>query len=77
MVNNKLASAYISNINQHISNMCRDNTFVFIDNNNISTSSLFHDGLHLLKIGKRILVNNFKDYLNNILGIRKTHRPPP
>ena len=39
-VNNKLASAYISSVNQRISNMCRDNSFVFIDNNGIPTSSL-------------------------------------
>ena len=41
VVNNKLASAYISSVNQRISNMCRDNSFVFIDNNGIPTSSLF------------------------------------
>ena len=35
VVNNKLTSIYISSVNQRISNMCRDNTFVFIDNNNI------------------------------------------
>ena len=27
IVNNKLTSAYISNVNQRISNMCRDNSF--------------------------------------------------
>ena len=46
VVNNKLTSAYISSVNQRISNMCRDNSFVFIENNNIPTSSLFHEGLH-------------------------------
>ena len=77
VVNNKLASAYISNVNQCISNMCRDNAFVFIDNNNIPTSSLFRDGLHLLEIGKRILANNFMDNLNNFLRVRKMFRHPP
>ena len=76
MVNKKLTSAYISSVNQRISNMCRDNSFVFIDSNNIPTSSLFRDGLHLLEIGKRILTNNFIDNLNNLLRVRKTHRPP-
>ena len=47
VVNNKLTSAYISSVNQRISNMCRDNSFVFIDNNNIPTSSLFRYGIHL------------------------------
>ena len=77
VVNNKLTSAYISSVNQRISNMCRDNSFVFIDNNNILTSSLFRDGLHLLEVGKRILANNFIDNLNNFLRIRQAHRPPP
>ena len=63
IVNNKLTSAYISNVNQRISNMCRDNSFVFIDNNNILTSSFFRDSLHLLEVGKRILANNFIDNL--------------
>ena len=77
VVNKKLTSAYISSLNQRISNMCRDNSFVFIDNDNIPTSSLFRDGLHLLEIGKRVLANNFLDNLNNFLRARKTHRPPP
>ena len=76
VVNNKLTSAYISSVNQRISNMCRDNSFVFIDNNNIPTPSLFRDGLHLLEVGKRILANNFIDNLNRFLRTRQTHRPP-
>ena len=51
VVNNKLTSAYISSVNQRISNMSRDNSFVFININKILTSSLFCDGLHLLEIG--------------------------
>ena len=77
VVNNKLTSAYISSVNQRISNMCRDNSFVFTDKNNIPTSSFIRDGLHLLEVGKRILANNFIDNLNNFLRIRQTHRPPP
>ena len=65
VVNNKLTSAYITSVNQRISNMCRDNSFVFTDNNNFPTSSLFRDGLHLLEVRKRILANNFTDNLNN------------
>ena len=37
VVDNKLTSAYISSVNQRVSNMCRDNSFVFIDDNNILT----------------------------------------
>ena len=77
VVNNKLTSVYISSENQRISNMCRDNSFVLTDINNIPTSSLFRDGLHLLEIGKRVLANNFIDNLNNFLRIRKMHLPSP
>ena len=77
VANNKLTSAYILSVNQPIFNMCRDNSFVFIDNNNIPTPSLFHDGLHLLEVGKRILADNFIDNLNNFLRIRQTQLPPP
>ena len=76
VVNNKLTSAYISSVNQRICNLCRENSFVFIDNNNIPTRSLFRDGLHLLEIGKRILANNLIGNLNNFLRIRKTHQRP-
>ena len=64
VVNNKLTKTYISSVNQRSSNMCRDNSFAFNDNNNMPTSSFFRDGLHLLEIGKCILVNNFIDKLN-------------
>ena len=77
VVNNKLTNVYILSVNQRIANICRDNTFVFIDKNNIPTSSLFYHGLYLLEIGKRILANKFIDNSNNFLQIRKTHRPPP
>ena len=59
VVNNKL-----TNDSDDISNMCRDNSFVFIDNNKIPTSSLFRDGLHLLEIRKRILANSLIDNLS-------------
>ena len=77
VVSNKLRSAYILNVSQCISNICRENSFVFIDSNNIPTSSLFRDGLHLLEIGKRILANNFIDNLNIFFRARKMQQPPP
>ena len=77
VVNNKLTNVYISSVNQRIANICRDNTFVFIDKNKIPTSSLFYHGLYLLEIGKRTLANKFIDNSNNFLQVRKTHRPPP
>ena len=52
VVNNKLASAYISSVNQRISSLCWDNLFAFIDSNNIPKSSLFHDVCKLTWNGK-------------------------
>ena len=54
--------------------MCRDNSFAFIDSNNIPTSILFRNGLHLLEVGKRFLANNFIDNLNNFFT-NKTDAP--
>ena len=65
VVNNKLTSASTSSANQHISNMYRDKSFVFIDSNNIPIWSLFRDGLQLRKLGKRILANIY--YLQNFV----------
>ena len=67
VVNSKLASAYISSADQRISNTCRENSFVFIDNNKILTSSFFCDGLRLLEVEKRIFANDFIDNLKNVL----------
>ena len=67
VVNSKLASAYISSADQRISNTCRENSFVFIDNNKILTSSFFCDGLRLLEVKKRIFANDFIDNLKNVL----------
>ena len=55
VVNNRPTSAYMPSVNQRIFSISRDNSFAFIDNNNIPTSSLFRNDLQLLEIGKRIL----------------------
>ena len=67
VVNSKLASAYISSADQRISNTCRENSFVFIDNNKSLTSSFFCDCLRLLEVEKRIFANDFIDNLKNVL----------
>ena len=76
VVNDKLKNAYISTVNQRISNMCRDNSSVFVGKNKILKLSFFRNCLHLLKGGIRILVNNFIDNLNIFLRKRKMHEPP-
>ena len=49
VVNKKLTNAYISSVNQRISNMCRDNSFLFIDINNIPHQVSFAMGYTYLK----------------------------
>ena len=54
--------------------MCKDNNFIFVDNNNISNVHLFDDGLHLVESGSYILANNVINYKNNFL-LTHFHRP--
>ena len=60
VVNTELPSAYILSVNQGISNMCRDNSFILIDIDNIPTATLFRDGLHLLEIKKHFRQQFYK-----------------
>ena len=64
-VNNKLTSAYISNIRQHINNMFQDNSFVLINNKNIPTSSVFCNGIHLLDAPTSTLISQKPSEITN------------
>ena len=60
-----------------ISNFCRKNSFIYIDNRNIRSDSLYKDGFHLINKGKAFLANNFVVYLNNNSFLEThTHHPP-
>ena len=48
-----------------IFDFCRKNSFIYIDNRNIRSDSLYKDDLHLIDKGKAFLADNFIVYLNN------------
>ena len=54
----------------------RKNSFIYMDNRNIRSDSLYKDALHLIDKGKNFLAYNFIGYLNNILLETHTHHPP-
>ena len=55
----------------------RKNSFIYIDNGNIRSDSLYKDGLRLIDKGKAFLADNFIAYLNNNIFLEThTHHPP-
>ena len=42
----------VAKLNLDIANICKSNSFHFINNNNISINFLYKDGLHLLYLVK-------------------------
>ena len=55
-----------------IFDFCRKNSFIYIDDRNIRSDSLYKDGLHLIDEEKAFLADNFIVYLNNNLFL-ETH----
>ena len=62
------AQSTINNINHQLAKLCRDKSYDFILNDNIKydkDNTLYYgDGLHLNDVGRDILMDNFRDYLN-------------
>ena len=58
-----------------ISDFCRENCFIYIDNRNIRSDFLYKDGLHLIDKGKAFLADIFIVYLNNIFLETHTYHP--
>ena len=57
----KVEEHYISNLNNQLKEICKANTYIFIDNSNITERHLWRDGIHLNDRGKYILANNVLD----------------
>ena len=53
-------------LNVILQEQCKIHGFIFIDNSNIDTSHLQHDGVHLANLGSDILANNYLFYLNSL-----------
>ena len=66
----------LERVHSLISNYCRENACIYIDNKNIRGFCLYKDDLHLLERWKDILVNNFIVNLNKFfLDTHIHHRP--
>ena len=55
--------------------VCRNSCFIYIDNKNIRSDSLYKDGRHLIDKEKAFLTDNFIVYLNTFLEAH-IHHPP-
>ena len=51
--------------NESLKNLCRENGFCSVNNENSSEGNLYKDSLYSLEAGKRILANNFINGINN------------
>ena len=51
--------------NESFKNLCRENGFCFVNNDDISEGNLYIDRLHLRKAVKHMLANNFINGINN------------
>ena len=51
--------------NESFKNLCRENGFCFVNNNDISEGNLYKDRLHLLEAVKHMLADNFINGINN------------
>jgi len=58
-------SKIIDEVNYYLRDLCQSNNFSFVNNQEITTSYLSRDGLHLKDIGTDILTNNITNVLNS------------
>ena len=71
----EVSSNMVVKLNLDIENMCKNNSFHFIDNNNIPMNFLYKDGLHLLYSGKELLAKKIYFNINNFLRKRTKYIP--
>ena len=69
----RVDASLLERIHALTSDFCRNNSFIYIDNRNIRSDSLYKDGLHLIDKGKAFLADNFIVYLNNTFLEMLTH----
>ena len=53
-------------LNEILMEECKLHGFIYIDNSNIDTKHLHHDGVHLSNEGSDLLANNYLFYLNSL-----------
>ena len=59
VVTKRIDPNLLARANASLCNMCRENSFCFVDNSNISVDNSFKNKLHILDSRKTILANNF------------------
>ena len=60
--------------NESLKNLCRENGFCSVNNENSSEGNLYKDRLYSLEAGKRVLANNFINGINNNNNFLLKHR---
>ena len=61
----KRTNINIFDINRQLRDLCRKDSFEFIDHQQITNKFLWNDGIHLLNTGKSILDQNFVNKVSN------------
>ena len=69
-----LNSDIINYVDNALQNKCQTSGYRFIDNNNITTETLWKNGLHLTNSGKGIIINNFVQSLNSSFFNKTTNQ---
>ena len=69
-----LNSNIINYVDNALQNKCQTSGYRFIDNNNITTETLWKNGLHLTNSGKGIIINNFVQSLNSSFFNKTTNQ---
>ena len=72
--NKRIPESLLEEVTQKISFMCKNDTFIFVDNSNISNIHLFDNGLHLVESGRCTLANNVIDRINDFLLAHLHHQ---
>ena len=62
--NNIALTRLLQQVNDNLREQYVLNVFVFISNDNISSTHLYKDGIYLEDLGTNILAGNFVDFLN-------------
>ena len=73
VLNIRNTESVINKVNDKIATMCKEKTFIFISNNNISCFNLFNNRLNLIELNRCVIANNFIYNLNNFSGLPDHH----
>ena len=75
LTTNRLAQDLIEEVNKLIKNMSNIEGYCYVNNDNITRTNLFKDGLHLLDTGKEILADDFVFNVKRNFLMSRTFHP--